>query len=66
MGANSTIFGYIGNKITGVETESDSSRGGRRDPGGMNVTYNITTPITDQDTLDKSAQRFWNDYAYGH
>lgn len=66
MGANSTIFGYIGNKIAGVETESGISRGGRRDSGGMNVTYNITTPITDQDTLDKSAQRFWNDYAYGH
>lgn len=50
----------------GFDSNEGSSRNGRREVGSMNVTYNITTPITDTDTLDKSAQRFWNDYAYGH
>lgn len=64
VGANSTIFGYIGNKIAGVETESGSSRGGQREPSIVQNNY-FTAPY-DANEQDKANQKALNGIAYGY
>lgn len=70
-GFGETLFNWSNDEYNpssggGTSTGGNTYGGRRGENGNMYVTYNINAPAADQDVLDKSAQRFWNDYAYGH